>query len=182
MAIQLTAQGAEVSPLLLLEPAVPDQAGMFAVTEAIDLLDRAVTMREAIKHLSPGTPARLSQERELVATLRAAGVNGAEAEMGADWPVGMWTALLRAAATYRPAPYQGPVHLLVSGEAVTAAAGQPSVVAGESYATYEQRCRAMFPGDLTIHHVRGTHRSMVTDPEVAAVAALAAELMERKAW
>jgi hypothetical protein len=151
---------------------------MFAVTAAIDLLDLAVALREAIKHLSPGTPARLSQERELVATLRAAGVNRAEAEMGADWPVGMWTALLRAAATYRPVPYQGPVHLLVSGEAVIAAAGRPSVVAGESYVTYEQRCRAMFPGDLTIHHVRGTHRSMVTDPEVAAVAA---ELMERKA-
>jgi amino acid adenylation domain-containing protein len=181
MAIQLTAAGERVDTLLLLEPAVPDEAGMFAVTEALDLLDRAVAMREAIRELSPGTPARLSQERELVAKLRAAGVNGAEAELGADWPVAMWTALLRAAAGYRPEPYRGPVHLLVSAEAATAGPGRQSVVAAESWPTYEKGCREMFPDALTVHHLLGTHRSMVTNPDVAAVAAIAAELMERTA-
>ncbi|MEW2813214.1 amino acid adenylation domain-containing protein [Streptomyces massasporeus] len=181
MAIQLTAEGEQVDTLLLVEPAVPDEAGMFAVTEALDLLDKAVALREAIRALSPGTPARLSQERELVATLLAAGVDEAEAALGADWPVAMWTALLRAAATYRPGPYQGPVHLLVSAEASTAAPGRPSVVAGEDPAAYERRCREMFPGALTLHHLPGTHRSMVTEPEVAAIAAIAAELMERTA-
>ncbi|MFI6330166.1 amino acid adenylation domain-containing protein [Micromonospora chersina] len=181
MAIRLTEAGERVDVLLLLEPAVPDEAGMFAVTEALDLLDRAVAMRAAIRELTPGTPARLSQERELVATLRAAGVNEAEAELGADWPVAMWTALLRAAAGYRPAPYRGPAHLLVSAEATTAGPGRPSVVAGESWPTYERRCRELFPGALTVHHLPGTHRSMVTDPGVAAVAALAAELLERTA-
>ena len=179
MALQLTAAGERVDTLLLLEPAVPDDAGMFAVTEALDLLDRAVAMREAIRELSPGTPARLSQERELVATLLAAGVNEAEADLGADWPVAMWTALLRAAATYRPEPYPGPLHLLVTAEATTAGADRPSVVSGEDYPAYERRCRELFPGALTVHHLPGTHRSMVTDPEVAAVAAIAAELMER---
>ncbi len=181
MAIQLTAQGEQVDTLLLLEPAVPDEAGMFAVTEALELLDRAVAMREAIRELSPGTPARLSQERELVTTLLAAGVNSAEADLGADWPVAMWTALLRAASTYRPDPYYGPVHLLVTAEAADAGPGRPSVVAGESYPAYERRCRELFPEGLTLHHLPGTHRSMVADPEVAAVAALAAELMERTA-
>ncbi len=138
-------------------------------------------MREAIRELSPGTPARLSQERELVTTLLAAGVNSAEADLGADWPVAMWTALLRAASTYRPDPYYGPVHLLVTAEAADAGPGRPSVVAGESYPAYERRCRELFPEGLTLHHLPGTHRSMVADPEVAAVAALAAELMERTA-
>ncbi|MGC4808259.1 amino acid adenylation domain-containing protein [Micromonospora sp. DT233] len=180
MAIRLTAAGERVDTLLLLEPAVPDEAGMFAVTEALDLLDRAVAMREAVRELTPGTPARLSQERELVATLRAAGVEEAEAELGADWPVAMWTALLRAAAGYRPEPYAGPAHLVVSAEAATAGPGRASVVAGESWPTYERRCREMFPA-ATVHHLPGTHRSMVTDPDVAAVAAIAAELMERTA-
>ncbi|MEG8277208.1 amino acid adenylation domain-containing protein [Streptomyces sp. AHA2] len=179
MAIRLTAEGEQVDTLLLVEPAVPDEAGMFAVTEALDLLDKAVALREAIRALSPGTPARLSQERELVATLLAAGVDEAEAALGADWPVAMWTALLRAAASYRPEPYRGPTHLLVSAEAATAAPGRPSVVAGEDPAAYERRCREMFPGALTLHRLPGTHRSMVTEPEVAAVAAIAAELMER---
>ncbi|GAA2526042.1 amino acid adenylation domain-containing protein [Winogradskya humida] len=176
MAIQLTAAGAEVAPLLLLEPAAPDEAGMFTVTEALDLLDRAVTMRAAIRELAPGTPARLSQERELVATLLAAGVNEAEAQLGADWPVGMWTALLRASATYRPVEYHGPVHLVVTAEALTAGPGRPSVVAPAGYATYERECRRMFPGDLTVHHLPGTHRSMMTAPEVAAVAELIGEI------
>ncbi|MFC9278352.1 amino acid adenylation domain-containing protein [Streptomyces collinus] len=181
MAIQLTAAGEQVDTLLLLEPAVPDESGLFAVTEALDQLDRAVTLREAIRDLSPGTPARISQERELVATLLAAGVDEAEAALGTDWPVTMWTALLRAAATYRPAPYHGPVHLLVTAEALTAAPGRPSVVAGDSPAAYERRCRELFPGALIPHHLPGTHRSMVTEPEVAAIAAIAAELMERTA-
>ncbi|MFJ6198025.1 amino acid adenylation domain-containing protein [Micromonospora sp. NPDC092111] len=181
MAIQLTAAGEHVDTLLLLEPAVPDDAGMFAVTEALDLLDRAVAMREAVRELTPGTPARLSQERELVATLRAAGVDEAEAELGADWPVAMWTALLRAAAGYRPAPYSGPAHLVVTAEAATAGPGRPSVVAGASGPTYQRRCREMFPDALTVHHLPGTHRSMVTAPDVAVVAAIAAELMERTA-
>ncbi|MEV5803116.1 amino acid adenylation domain-containing protein [Streptomyces collinus] len=181
MAIQLTAAGEQVDTLLLLEPAVPDASGLFAVTEALDQLDRAVTLREAIRELSPGTPARISQERELVATLLAAGVDEAEAALGTDWPVAMWTALLRAAATYRPEPYRGPVHLLVTAEALTAAPGRPSVVAGDSPAAYERRCRELFPGALTPHRLPGTHRSMVTEPEVAAIAAIAAELMERTA-
>jgi thioesterase domain-containing protein len=150
---------------------------MFTVTEALELLDRAVTMRAAIRGLAAGTPARLSQERELVATLLAAGVNEAEAELGADWPVGMWTALLRAAATYRPGPYRGKVHLVVSAEARTAGPQRPSVVAGTDYGPYERQCRQMFPGDLTVHHLPGTHRSMMTDPEVAALAAIADELI-----
>ncbi|WFE36317.1 non-ribosomal peptide synthetase [Micromonospora sp. WMMD975] len=179
MAVRLTAAGERVDVLLLLEPAVPDEAGTFAVTEALDLLEKAVAMRAAIRELTPGTPARLSQERELVATLVAAGVNEAEAELGADWPVAMWTALLRAAAGYRPQPYRGPAHLLVTAEAATAGPGRPSVVAGEDGPGYEQRCREMFPGALTVHHLPGTHRSMVTDPGVAAVADLAAELLER---
>ncbi|MFG2608426.1 amino acid adenylation domain-containing protein [Streptomyces sp. NPDC048514] len=181
MAIQLTAQGERVDTLLLAEPAVPDEAGMFAVTEALDLLDRAVALREATLALSPGTPARLSRERELAATLLAAGVAEQEAALGADWPVAMWTALLRAAATYRPEPYAGPVHLLVSAEASGAGPGRPSVVAGEDPAAYERRCRELFPGALTLHHLPGTHRSMVTEPEVAAIAALATELMEHTA-
>ncbi|MCZ7436791.1 amino acid adenylation domain-containing protein [Micromonospora sp. WMMC241] len=178
MAIRLTGAGERVDVLLLLEPAVPDEAGAFAVTEALDLLDRAVAMRAAIRELTPGTPARLSQERELVATLVAAGVNEAEAELGADWPVTMWTALLRAAAGYRPLPYRGPAHLLVTAEAATAGPDRPSVVAGEDGPAYERRCREMFPGALTVHHLPGTHRSMVTEPGVAAVADLAAELLE----
>ncbi|WP_238450105.1 hypothetical protein [Micromonospora sp. 4G55] len=93
----------------------------------------------------------------------------------------MWTALLRAAAGYRPAPYRGPAQLLLSAEATTAGPGRPSVVAGESWPTYERRCREMFPDALTVHHLPGTHRSMVTDPGVVAVAALAAELLERTA-
>lgn len=177
MAIQLTELGEQVDTLLLLEPAVPDEAGMFAVTEALDLLDRAVAMREAIRELSPGSPARLSQERELVATLRAAGVSEAEADLGSDWPVAMWTALLRAAATYRPEVYEGPAHLMVTAEAAHAGPDRQSVVAGANYPAYERRCRELFP-DVTVHHLPGTHRSMVTDPEVAAVAAVAAELME----
>ncbi|MEV6976426.1 amino acid adenylation domain-containing protein [Kitasatospora sp. NPDC093806] len=180
MAIRLTAAGERVE-LLLLEPAVPDADGMFAVTEALDLLDRAVALREAVRRLSPGTPARLSQERELVATLLAAGVNATEAGLGADWPVAMWTALLRAAAGYRPAPYPGPVHLLVSAESTDAAPDRRSVVAGADYPAYERRCREMFPGALTVHRLPGTHRSMVTDPDVAAVAAIAADLMEHPA-
>ncbi|MEV0001820.1 amino acid adenylation domain-containing protein [Micromonospora sp. NPDC050980] len=179
MAIRLTAAGERVDVLLLLEPAVPDEAGVFTVTEALDLLDRAVAMRAAIRELTPGTPARLSQERELVATLVAAGVDEAEAELGADWPVTMWTALLRAAAGYRPQPYRGPAHLLVTAEAAGAGPGRPSVVAGADGPAYERRCREMFPGALTVHHLPGTHRSMVTEPGVAAVADLAAELLER---
>lgn len=178
MAIRLTAAGERVDVLLLLEPAVPDEVGTFAVTEALDLLDRAVAMRAAIRELTVGTPARLSQERELVATLMAAGVDVAEAELGADWPVAMWTALLRAAADYRPQPYQGPAHLLVTTEAATAGPGRPSVVAGENGPSYEHRCREMFPSSLTVHHLPGTHRSMVTDPGVVA---LATELLERSA-
>ncbi|WBC00982.1 non-ribosomal peptide synthetase [Micromonospora sp. WMMA1976] len=181
MAIRLTAAGQQADVLLLLEPAVPDETGMFAVTEALDLLDRAVAMRAAIRELTPGTPARLSQERELVATLLAAGVDESEAALGADWPVAMWTALLRAAAGYRPQPYRGPAHLLVTAEAATAGPGRPSVVAGENGSAYERRCREMFPDALTVHHLPGTHRSMVTEPGVAAVAALAAELLERTA-
>ncbi|MFB6889876.1 amino acid adenylation domain-containing protein [Kitasatospora sp. NPDC056327] len=180
MAIQLTAAGERVE-LVVVEPAVPDDEGMFAVTEALDQLDRAVAMRETVRELTPGTPARLSRERELIATLLSAGVNATEAHLGSDWPVGMWTALLRASAGYRPVPYPGPVHLLVSAEAVNAAPERRSVASGDSYPAYERRLRELFPGELTVHHLPGTHRSMVADPEVAAVAAIAADLMERTA-
>jgi thioesterase domain-containing protein len=73
------------------------------------------------------------------------------------------------------------VRLVVTAEAVAAGPGRPSVVAGESWPAYERRCREMFPGALTVHHLPGTHRSMVTEPDVAAVAAIVAELMEHPA-
>ncbi|WP_320068498.1 hypothetical protein [Micromonospora sp. RTGN7] len=51
----------------------------------------------------------------------------------------------------------------------------------DSWPAYERRCRELLPAALTVHHLPGTHRSMATDPDVAAVAAVAAELMERRA-
>ena len=137
-------------------------------------LEEAGELRDAVRGLPAGGPARTSRLRELRRVLRAAGVPDAEVEeLGADAPIELWHSLLKVLMTFRLGPCYAPVHLVV-GDKFT---GAIPAVGGSGHAEYLQTWRSVAAGGLTVHRVPGTHQTMLTEPLVHHIAEIVESCM-----
>jgi amino acid adenylation domain-containing protein len=173
IAFEMARITSQIDPLILVEPTVPSEATQHKLAPVVALLEQARELRDTVRGLPAGAPARTVRLRELRRVLRAAGLADQEAALGADAPIEVWHSLLNVLATFRLGPCHAPVHLVVSDEltAVTPADG------GIGYAEYLRTWRSVCAGGLTVHRVPGTHRTMLTAPLVRHIAEIVESCM-----
>ncbi len=172
MAGQLRSAGEAVDPLILVEPYLPTEVTRRRLAVFAARQREALTLREELRALPEGAPGRAEVLAALRSVLLGAGMLPQEVDLAADAPIEVWHSLLRALADYEPRPYEGPVHLVVGQDTVDLPAGAPMPETGVTYPEYLRAWRELAPGGFRVHRVPGGHRTMLTEPLVAHIAAL----------
>ncbi|WP_052442558.1 non-ribosomal peptide synthetase [Streptacidiphilus neutrinimicus] len=176
LATQLVEAGRPVAPLVLIEPYLPHPAAAERLAGFVADMADALRLRDALRATPEGSPERASAAAVLQDRLLAAGMATSEAALVADAPIEVWHSLLAALADYEIRPYPGHVHLVIGQESAELPQGEPMPGLDVDHATYVARWRELAPGGLTVHTLPGDHRTMLTDPLVAGLAALLTEL------
>ncbi len=172
MAEQLRATGHAVDPLLLVEPYLPTEATRRRLAVFAERQSEALELRGRLRGLPAGSPRHTAVLARLRSVLLGAGMLPQEADLAADAPIEVWHSLLRALADYTPRRYAGRIHLVVGEETVDLPPGAPIPEFGVSAAEYLDAWRESAGGGLTVHTLPGGHRTMLTEPLVAHLAAL----------
>ncbi|MFJ3641302.1 amino acid adenylation domain-containing protein [Streptomyces sp. NPDC090108] len=173
MATQLHRAGHRVSPLVLIEPYLPNPAARARLNGVTQDLREALRMRDRLRELPPSAH-RDRLTAELTAALLGAGMSPAEAALVEGAPIEVWHSLLAALAGYEVRPYPGHVHLVVGSEAAGLPRGRTMPGLDVDYETYVERWREVAEGGLTLHISDGDHMSMMAEPRVAGIAELVA--------
>ncbi|MFE0674916.1 amino acid adenylation domain-containing protein [Streptomyces sp. NPDC058867] len=175
MATQLHRSGHPVSPLVLIEPYLPNPAARARLDGVTRDLREALRLRDRLRELPP-SPQRDRATAELTATLLGAGMSPAEAALVENAPIEVWHSLLAALAGYEVRPYPGHLHLVVGSEAAGLPRGRTMPGLDVDYETYVARWRETAQGGLTLHISDGDHMSMMAEPRVTGIADLLAAL------
>ncbi|WP_084701211.1 non-ribosomal peptide synthetase [Streptacidiphilus anmyonensis] len=176
LATQLAESGRPVAPLVLIEPYLPHPAAAERLAGFVADMADALRLRDALRATPEGSPERAEASAMLQDRLLAAGMATSEAALVADAPIEVWHSLLAALADYELRPYPGHVHLVISQACAELPDGEPMPGLDVDHATYVARWRELATGGLTVHTLPGDHRTMLTDPLVANLAALLTEL------
>ncbi|MFH8336864.1 amino acid adenylation domain-containing protein [Streptomyces sp. AM6-12] len=177
MATQLHRAGQPVSPLVLIEPYLPNPAARARLNGVTDDLRTAWRRRDLIRQLPPG-PERDRATAELTATLLGAGMSPAEAALVENAPIEVWHSLLAALAGYEVRPYPGHIHLVVGSEAAGLPRGRTMPGLDVDYDTYLARWREVAGDALTVHISEGDHMSMMAEPRVTGIADILVAIQE----
>ncbi|MBV1948805.1 non-ribosomal peptide synthetase [Streptomyces sp. BV129] len=173
MATQLHRSGHRVSPLVLIEPYLPNPAARARLSGVTKDLREALRLRDRLRELPPSAH-RDRLTAELTATLLGAGMSPAEAALVEGAPIEVWHSLLAALADYEVRPFPGHLHLVVGSEAAGLPRGRTMPGLDVDYETYVARWREVAGDGLTLHISDGDHMSMMAEPRVAGIAALVA--------
>ncbi|SEL58156.1 non-ribosomal peptide synthetase [Streptacidiphilus jiangxiensis] len=176
LATQLAESGRPVAPLVLIEPYLPHPAAAARLAGFVADMADALRLRDELRATPEGSDERAAAAAVLQDRLLAAGMAPGEAALVADAPIEVWHSLLAALADYQIRPYPGHVHLVIGQATADLPDGEPMPGLDVDHATYVARWRELAPGGLTVHTLPGDHRTMLTDPLVAQLAALLTEL------
>ncbi|WP_328323382.1 MULTISPECIES: non-ribosomal peptide synthetase [unclassified Streptomyces] len=172
MAAQLRAAGDEVAALVLLDPSVPpmlssppDQADLLwlFLRDLAGLVGRPVPPLDA-EQLRASGPA--AGRRAVLSVISSAGLVTEEAMPEVAARLGVFGAMVSAAAVWQPARYDGPLTLMVAGDA-------------EAAAERLSGWRRFTTGEATARAVAGSHHTMLRPPAVAGLAGLLDSLLNR---
>ncbi|WP_328374879.1 amino acid adenylation domain-containing protein [Streptomyces sp. NBC_00440] len=163
MAAQLRAAGDEVAALVLLDPSTPprlpsppDQADLLwlFLRDLAGLTGRAAPPLDAeqVRKLDPA-----DRRRAVLSAIRSAGLVAEETMPEVAARLGVFGAMVSAAAVWQPARYDGPLALMVAGDAGAAA---------ERLSGW----RRFTTGEATARAVAGNHHTMLRPPAVAGLA------------
>jgi amino acid adenylation domain-containing protein len=172
MAVQLSEAGIRSDPLILVEPALKTDVGRRRLAVFAARQREALALRDRLRALPADAPERVEIQAEMRAVLLAAGMLPDEVGLEMDAPIEVWHSLLQALADEEPRRYDGPIHLVVGRETVDVPDGAPMVDGDVTYAEYLRAWEELAGGGLTVHHVPGGHRTMLTEPLVGNVVAV----------
>ncbi|MEU6064803.1 amino acid adenylation domain-containing protein [Streptomyces sp. NPDC047082] len=168
LAAQLRAAGEQVTALVLFDPAIPPRLDAppehalvlwLFLRDLAGLVGRPMPPLE-VEQLRPLGPAARTQT--VLSAIREAGLVAEEAMPEVAARLGVFGAMVSSAAVWQPSVYDGPLTLMVAGDAT---------VAEERFAGW----RAFTTGDAAALPVAGDHHTMLRAPAVAALA----ELLDR---
>ncbi|MER0485074.1 thioesterase domain-containing protein [Streptomyces sp. Edi2] len=163
MAAQLRARGEQVDALVLLDPAVPprlDEPPQHALLLWLFLRDLAGMAGRPMPPLDAGQLEPLAPQARteaVLAAIREAGLVPDEVMEQVAARMAVFCAMVSGAAVWGPSRYDGPLTLLVAGDATEA----------------RQRLSGWRPfttAEPTVHPVEGTHHSMLRHPALARLA------------
>ncbi|MFB6504280.1 MULTISPECIES: amino acid adenylation domain-containing protein [unclassified Streptomyces] len=173
MARLLTAAGHRVDPLVLVEPTLPQDPGSMANHRTTAELYRSVEVLVEKAAAAPeGSPERARLTTEVVDFFDAAGWPRYEAELAGVLPLRACGLLHGAYLTYRPEPYEGDIHLVVSAEGRNAGPENRSPVLHDSAERYLRGWERLIGGTMRVHNSGDDHMSMVAPGNAAHLAAL----------
>jgi amino acid adenylation domain-containing protein len=182
MAHRLTAAGHQVAPLILLEPTLPGDedsaAGHRLVAEhyrtARELVERALAA-------PAGSRERDRRRADIVRFFDSIGWPADEAALADDLPLRACGLLHEAYLGYRPDPYDGDVHLVLTEEGRRASKDHRSSVLHDSAERYLRRWWQLVGRTLHVHDSGADHMTMVGPGNAADLAGLCERLIEEPA-
>ncbi|WP_405559639.1 amino acid adenylation domain-containing protein [Streptomyces sp. NBC_01180] len=172
MAAQLRAAGEDVAALVLLDPSVPprlssppDQADLLwlFLRDLAGLVGRPTPQLD-VEQLRESGPA--ARRQAVLSVIRSAGLVTEETMPEVAARLGVFGAVVSAAAVWQPARYDGPLTLMVAGDAE---------VAAERLSGW----RRFTTGEATARAVAGSHHTMLRSPAVGGLAELLDSLLNR---
>ncbi|MFJ1751917.1 amino acid adenylation domain-containing protein [Kitasatospora sp. NPDC088134] len=172
MATQLLDAGAEVAPLVLVEPYLPTPDTHRRLVGFAEQQRHALVLRDELRAAPAGSEARTAADARLRTVLRDAGMVDEEVDLAQDAPIEVWHSLLQALAGYRARPYPGQIHLVIGQDTADRPQDTSMPDIGVPYRDYLSAWQGLAVGGLQVHHLPGGHRTMLTDPGVGNIAAL----------